>query len=237
MDRIIKYQQKALGLLADKADDFYLAGGTALSKVYFQHRKSYDLDFFTKKFSAQIISNIINLLSESLNLKISLVQEQNKKDMARIAVYHIHIGKREVLKIDFVEDFFEFLKPLKIVDGIAVLSLEDIYLRKVFAITGGLERKDTIGRKILKGGREEAKDFYDLYVLSNTFMRLSEFATRYCDFVRKEGLVNWFRSYDRMKIKTGLVDIVTDKRLDYKDMERHFKQEMDELIKKEMGLA
>jgi hypothetical protein len=67
-------------------------------------------------------------------------------------------------------------------------------------------------------------------------MRLSEFARRYCDSTRKEGLITWFRSYDRMEMKTGLLDIITDNRIDYKNMEKHFNEEIDRLVKKEIGL-
>jgi hypothetical protein len=67
-------------------------------------------------------------------------------------------------------------------------------------------------------------------------MRLSEFATRYCNPAKIEGVIRWFRTYNRMGIKTGLLDIVTDKRIEYKDMESHFKDEVDELVKREIGL-
>ncbi|MCJ7645798.1 nucleotidyl transferase AbiEii/AbiGii toxin family protein [bacterium] len=236
MDKLLEYQDKVLKLLAGKMEDFYLAGGTALSRVYFKHRISYDLDFFTKKFSKNKISMIMQEISKSLGLRISLAKEQNKKDMAKMAVYYIYISKGEILKIDFVEDFFELIEPLKTVDGIKVLSLEDIYLRKIFTVSGAIGTTDLTGRRTFKGGREEPKDFYDLYVLSHTFMRLSEFARRYCDSTRKEGLITWFRSYDRMEMKTGLLDIITDNRIDYKNMERHFNEEIDRLVKKEIGL-
>ncbi len=68
MDKLLEYQDKVLKLLAGKMEDFYLAGGTALSRVYFKHRISYDLDFFTKKFSKNKISMIIQELSKSLKL-------------------------------------------------------------------------------------------------------------------------------------------------------------------------
>lgn len=236
MNKLLEYQDKVLKLLAGKMEDFYLAGGTALSRVYFKHRISYDLDFFTKKFSKNKISMVMQELSKSLKLQVSLAKEQNKKDMAKIAVYYIYISKGEILKIDFVEDFLELVEPLKTVDGIKVLSLEDIYLRKIFVVSGAIETTDLTGRRTFKGGRQEPKDFYDLYVLSHTFMRLSEFASRYCDSTRKEGLITWFRSYDRMKMKTGLLDIITDNKIDYRNMERHFNEEINKLVKKEIGL-
>ena len=236
MDKLLECQDKVLKLLAGEMEDFYLAGGTALSRVYFKHRISYDLDFFTKKFSKTRISMIMREISKSLKLQVSLAKEQDKKDMAKIAVYYIYISKGEILKIDFVEDFLELIGPLKTVDGIKVLSLEDIYLRKIFAVSGAIETTDLTGRRTFKGGREEPKDFYDLYVLSHTFMRLSEFAGRYCDSTRKEGLITWFRSYDRIEMKTGLLDIVTDNKIDYKSMEKHFDEEIGRLVRKEIGL-
>jgi predicted nucleotidyltransferase component of viral defense system len=236
MDKLLEYQDKVLKLLAGKMEDFYLVGGTALSRIYFKHRISYDLDFFTKKFSKAKISMIMQEIAKSLKLQVSLAKEQNKKDMAKMVVYYIYISKGEILKIDFVEDFLELIAPLKTVDGIKVLSLEDIYLRKIFVVSGAIETTDLTGRKTFKGGRKEPKDFYDLYVLSHTFMRLSEFVRRYCDSTRKEGLITCFRSYDRMEMKTGLLDIITDNKIDYKNMERHFNEEIDRLVKKEIGL-
>ena len=46
-------QKRILSVLANEINEYYLAGGTALSFVYFQHRESYDLDFFTKEFSKE----------------------------------------------------------------------------------------------------------------------------------------------------------------------------------------
>lgn len=51
MDKLLEYQNKVLKLFTGKMEDFYLAGGTALSRFYFNHRISYDLDFFTRSFS------------------------------------------------------------------------------------------------------------------------------------------------------------------------------------------
>jgi len=36
------------------AEDFYLTGGTALARFYFQHRESLDLDLFTNDLLTQI---------------------------------------------------------------------------------------------------------------------------------------------------------------------------------------
>ena len=48
--RIVSCQKTVLKALSGRMDNFYLAGGTALSLFYFQHRLSVDLDFFTQNF-------------------------------------------------------------------------------------------------------------------------------------------------------------------------------------------
>lgn len=236
MKRIMEYQEKALKILAGKLGGFYLGGGTALSWYYFHHRQSLDLDFFTADFQKSVISGVIKGLAEELKQRIELVAEQNKKDMVRIAVYMVRFGKKEQLKIDFVEDLLKAIKPPRVVNGIPVLSLEDIYLRKIYAATGTIQTLDDIGRKKTSGGRQEAKDFYDLYCLSSIFVPLYKFADKYCDAVRKEALVRWFRTYDRLSIKSGLLELVINQVADYRLMERHFKQEIDKLLEKEVGL-
>ncbi|MCD6311536.1 MAG: nucleotidyl transferase AbiEii/AbiGii toxin family protein, partial [Elusimicrobia bacterium] len=222
-----KYQDRVLKLLSGKADDFYLAGGTSLAKFYFQHRLSDDLDFFTSEFKYKRVVEMVKFLSGKLNKKIELIAEQiNDDKMSKIMVYVIPISTNSFLKIDFVEDNVKLLKPLKSVDGIFTLSLEDIYLRKIYAAAGFIEKINVTGNIVLAGGRQEAKDFYDIYFLSQTFMKLSDFAAKYCGHIQTEGIVRWFRTYDRMTIKTGLLELKTQEKPDYKKMENHFKNEI-----------
>jgi hypothetical protein len=122
------------------------------------------------------------------------------------------------------------LNPLKKIDGINILSLEDLYLRKIYTIAGHIPTLNGIGRKVILGGRQEAKDFYDVYCLSSITTPLSEFVSRLDSNVVKEGIVRWFQSYDRMKMKDGLLELITKNNLDYRLMENHFKQEIDKLL-------
>lgn len=232
MDKITQALEGILKILSGELDEFYLAGGTPLSIYYFHHRESYDLDFFTKDFSRDKIEKLISKLTGALKIKPELIEEQNKKDMARYLIYTIQIDKENSLKIDFVEDVFELLKPVRNVDGIPALNIEDIYIRKIYATCGIIERIDLTGKKIFKGGRQEAKDYFDLYFLSTTFMPLSEFAAKYCSQTQIESIVIWFRTYDRFAIKSGLVDIITNKKIDPYEMEHHFKNEIEQLIRK-----
>lgn len=235
MRNLIQWQDEILKALAGRLDNYCLGGGTALSKVYFHHRESLDLDFFTFKFSRKEIISLMDFLSEGIEKKFKLTFEQQNKDKVRIMIFNAPISLKETIKIDFIEDYIKRLKPLRQIDGILVFALEDIYLRKIYAVTGTIEVLDLVGRKVGKGGRQEAKDFYDLYFLSHTFMNLSDFAFRYCNTAMQESLVRWFRIYSRIDIKSGLLELRTKNKVDYREIERHLKQEIDRLLDRQIG--
>lgn len=231
---ILNFQEKILETVPSWPKGYYLGGGTALARVYFHHRDSLDLDFFTNKFSRKEIFELVGQISKKTKRDIYLIGEQSKRNYIRMLVFNIDIGKGEALKIDFIEDWVDLVKPTRLIDGVPVLSLEDIYIRKIYTVSGTVEKKDIVGRKIFIGRREEAKDFYDLYFLSHTFQRLSVFIDKYGNPTIKEGLVNWFRTYNRVDIKTGILELVSRKEIDFQAMERHFKGEIDAIIKKEL---
>ena len=235
MDRIVKYQRMILKALSGRVDNFYLAGGTALSLFYFQHRLSVDLDFFTGNFDYSEITRIAKYLEESLDKKMELAGQSLSADTARMAVYNLHFTAKDALKIDFVEDTVGLLKKTRMVDGIRVLSLEDIYLRKLYALVGMVKIQDGAGRDKFIGGRTDAKDFYDVYLLSHTFMPLAKFIFKYCGQTITEAVVKWFRTYDRMAMIDGVLTLDTNKAIDCKEMEKHFTKETDKIIEREIG--
>ncbi|MFH1504800.1 MAG: nucleotidyl transferase AbiEii/AbiGii toxin family protein [Candidatus Omnitrophota bacterium] len=233
-DKILGYQSIVLKALSGKIDDFYLAGGTALSLFYFQHRLSIDLDFFTPNFSNKQVEDIIACLKISLKKNIKLTAQSLTDKRTKMMVYRIHFSNKDDLKIDFVEDVFPLIKQPKNIEEIKVLSLEDIYLRKIYAIVGALPILNEIGKTNLIGGRIEAKDFYDLYFLSHTFMPLSRFAEKYGNPMIKEGLISWFRAYDRMNMIDGVLTLEAAGKINYKSMEKHFSGEIDKIIETEV---
>ena len=157
---VVIERDRALKALSGKLDGLYLAGGTALSLFYFHHRESYDLDIFTREFSRPKIEKIVSDLAKTTGRKIELGKTREKKDSAHVMIYYLHINKEETLKIDFVEDVYELVNPVKIIDGIPILSIEDIYIRKIFAACGTNKTVDSIGREVFIGGRQEARDFF-----------------------------------------------------------------------------
>lgn len=233
---MVQYQQSVLKALSNKVNDFYLVGGTALSLFYFQHRLSVDLDFFTPKLSFARVKEIVDYLQKALECKeIKLIAQNLEKDKTKMLIYNINFSTADILKIDFVEDVFELITEVKTVDGIRVLSLEDIYIRKIYAVCGNIEIEDDVGRKNFIGGRVAAKDFYDLYFLSHVFMPLSGFAQKHCDAATKESLIRWFKMYDRMTMVDGILQIDTEKNVNAKSIEKHFAKEVGKIIEQQIG--
>ena len=227
----LELRDKVLSCLKDKVNDFALGGGTALSLFYFRHRESYDLDFFTQSFSDRRIEEVIEGLSITLGQKIPLLSQNRAQNRAKITMYEVPGG----LKIDFIEDVFRHFDAKTIVNEIPILSKESIYLRKVYATCGIEENLSDTGRTEFVGGRQEAKDYFDLYFLSSVFMPLSKFVETSCDQSEKERIIIWHSRYDRMRMKSRLLDIRTSGVIDTKIMEKHFDTEIQKLIEKEMN--
>ena len=65
---------------------------------------------------------------------------------------------------------------------------------------------------------------------------LSKFIDKYCDATMAEALIRWFRTYDRISIVDGLLSLDTDKKIDTKNIEKHFTKEIDKIIEEQIGL-
>ena len=131
---------------------FYLAGGTALA-IYFGHRVSEDLDWFT---SGQLGDAMI--LAQSLrNEKLDFVTEQ-------IAPGTLH-GSISSVRITFLEFQYPLLKaPTQWKEiGCALASLEDLACMKLSAIAQRGARKDFCDIYALGTKQFSLKEMVDLY--------------------------------------------------------------------------
>jgi hypothetical protein len=134
----------------------YLTGGTALSRFYFQHRLSEDLDFFTTTDDLKLIANDLRLRLIAQGYEVEL----EKLDIYFARFYVIHAGA--TLKVEFVKEF-NLIDPLLQTDhGIYINNLEDIGANKITAFED----------------RAAIKDIVDLYYITQQlpFPRLFELA-------------------------------------------------------------
>lgn len=231
MNTQLKAQQlRILKAVANQIDDFYLVGGTALSLFYFDHRESEDLDFFTQRFSPERVVQVVDHIKKQLPVVIELKAENlSETGKAKMMIYNAKL-ENQIIKIDFVQDVWPLIKPLQRKDGIDVLSVEDIYLKKIYAVGGHVTGVDEVGRAKADGGRQEGKDLFDLYYLSKEFLSLSEFVSQYCDQPQKTAIIRWFRTFDRTQMKIDLSEVKAKEKLEFGDIDRYLNEEIKKIL-------
>ena len=162
----IAYYTESLYPLQDKVFELarlydqrlYLTGGTALSRFYFQHRLSEDLDFFTTTDDLKLIANDLRLRLIAQGYEV----EMEKLDIYFARFYVLHAGA--TLKVEFVKEFHLIDPLIQTEHGIYINSLEDIGANKITAFED----------------RAAIKDIVDLYYITQRlpFPRLFELADR-----------------------------------------------------------
>lgn len=234
-DQLKNQQLQILQALATQIDDFYLVGGTALSLFYFDHRESEDLDFFTKNFSSERVVQVVDYLKKKISAAIDLKADNlSEANQIKMMVYNAQM-ENQIIKIDFVEDVLPLINPFQRKNEINVLSVEDIYLKKIYAVGGFASGLDDVGQVKFDGGRQKAKDLFDLYFLSKEFLSLSEFVARCCDQPRKEAIIRWFRRFDRMEMKIDLAEIKTKEKIEFREIDKYFLNEINKILLEEIS--
>jgi predicted nucleotidyltransferase component of viral defense system len=234
---IIEEQNRLLNKLANKVDDFYLAGGTALTLFHLDHhRQSDDLDFFTKDFNSGRVLKIIEGLKVDIKENVIQTGQELSDKFAKMMTYNIEYNPDFAIKLDFVEDVLPFIEGYKNENGINVLSAPDIYLRKLYAVSGIKSGQGQLGEAKFRGGRQEAKDLFDIYYLSEDWHKLGDFVINHCPRVIVEGVIVWFNTFDRRAMKEGLSKIKTKKVIEFSQIEKHLKVEIGKILEQEIGL-
>lgn len=158
--------------------DFHLVGGTALA-LQFGHRKSVDIDMFSDKpFDAKAIMAYL----------AKKYQAENLRSLSN----GIWSDINEV-KVDMMSHQYPWLKPPQTIDGVRMVSSEDIAAMKINVIYG-------------KGTRR--KDFADMYFLLEKFSlnRILDFyQQKYPDTNR--GMAKYALLYTK-KIKSDVVEYI-----------------------------
>lgn len=152
-----------------------LCGGTALSRFHLQHRISYDLDFFVPEglgFNAQALADRVASKVKILGLEVT--HDAIKADQLH---FFVPIPGRDAIKMSFVEDMYAATFPPVpsglAIDGIAIQteSVQGLYHRKLRTVVGWADSDAAVP----SGGRQTARDMFDLFVLSQTVMPLKPF--------------------------------------------------------------
>ena len=150
MDRVdyykdlYKLQDRVLKKVFETSGEFYLTGGTCLSRFYKALRYSDDLDFFAN------FSNSFNLEVKSIKYILSkefkVITEVESKDFVRLMI-------DDKLQVDFVNDRVKRCGNIIQKNELLIDNIENIFSNKLTAILG----------------RDNPKDIFDIFLIDKYF--------------------------------------------------------------------
>lgn len=140
---------------------FYLTGGTALSRFYFNHRYSDDLDFFTND-NPEFVKLYKNIFAQLLHNKVEFEIIRSDENFARIIV-------EKILKIEFVNDVPFYFGDIVIKKDAIYSKIDNLYnilSNKICAFFDRNEPKDIVDIWIISKNIEV--DWEKIFVASNS---------------------------------------------------------------------
>jgi len=139
---LYKLQDKLLDIIFSLEHEFYLTGGTALHRFYYNLRYSDDLDFFSNNdvIFGENISEILNTCEKQ---GIEYKRVVQAKDFQRVMM-------NDFLQLDFVNDRVHREGKSNVINGMRIDNKLNILTNKIVAILN----------------RDEEKDVFDLFAIS-----------------------------------------------------------------------
>ena len=127
-------QDGVMNILSQSGTDFFLTGGTALSRAYYSHRYSDDLDFFVNRshsFDEQL-DIVLDLLSEH---GFTWSTESGFVRAEHFATLKVRKNSDTLLKLDFVNDLVPIFGEIRNTDLFCRTdSIRNILSNKLSAI-------------------------------------------------------------------------------------------------------
>ncbi|MCK4763529.1 MAG: nucleotidyl transferase AbiEii/AbiGii toxin family protein [Candidatus Aminicenantes bacterium] len=138
--------------------DFYLTGGTALSRFYLQHRYSDDLDFFVHQKAGFLaaVKEIITQLKAQYNLETRIMTT----DFAQVDIHSGEFHKK------FREQFQAKLK-IDFVNELQIPRFGELSGFEVFSRVDNL--RNMLSNKLTAITRLEPKDIADIWYICKNF--------------------------------------------------------------------
>lgn len=142
---LYRLQDKVLSIVFETENEFYLTGGTCISRFYLEKRYSDDLDFFTNNSSR--FGFAVKNIKRELQKHFMLTTEVDSKDFIRYRIDN-------KLQIDFINDTACRYKDVVITkENFIIDNIENILSNKITAVMG----------------RDDPKDIFDIYLISKHF--------------------------------------------------------------------
>lgn len=171
---------------------FRLAGGTALSAFYLEHRLSEDLDFFSKE---KVPLTVLERFLKS----ISIVEDMSFTKLFDRNIFNLKIRDGSFLKVEFT--------------AISLINLEGYFLIDRLIVDGFLDL--TVNKLCAIADRSDAKDYVDVYcALKDGDLSLKELislAEKKCDIkgirhVLKSRLLQIPAGIDKLPLRIDLTE-------------------------------
>lgn len=143
--KLYDLQDKVLQVVFETENEFYLTGGTCLSRFYTEKRYSDDLDFFTNRSARYgfAVKNIKRALASTFEVTV----EVESKDFTRYKI-------NGLLQVDFVNDIAYRHKDVMLnEDNYLIDNVENILSNKLTAVVG----------------RDNPKDIFDIYLIARYY--------------------------------------------------------------------
>ncbi|MBN2372309.1 nucleotidyl transferase AbiEii/AbiGii toxin family protein [bacterium] len=144
-DKLYYLQDRVLHIIFEEESEFYLTGGTCISRFYYAKRYSDDLDLFTN-FSNTFPFSIKEILQRLTKKNLFYSIDTETKDFLRITVKEQSCP----LQIDFVNDKVKRFGKILIRDNINIDNLNNILSNKLTAVIS----------------RDNPKDIFDIYLIA-----------------------------------------------------------------------
>lgn len=139
--KLYELQDEVLKVVFETENEFYLTGGTCLSRFYVEKRYSDDLDFFTNQ--SPRYSFAIKNIKKALQNSFEVISEVESKDFTRFKI-------DDLLQVDFVNDIaFRYKEPIVNEKNYLLDNIENILSNKITAVIG----------------RDNPKDIFDIYLI------------------------------------------------------------------------
>lgn len=139
--KLYELQDEVLKVVFETENEFYLTGGTCLSRFYVEKRYSDNLDLLTNQ--SPRYSFAIKNIKKALQNSFEVISEVESKDFTRFKI-------DDLLQVDFVNDIaFRYKDPMINEKNYLLDNIENILSNKITAVIG----------------RDNPKDIFDIYLI------------------------------------------------------------------------
>jgi len=213
IESLYPLQNGIIQLIRSLNTPFYLTGGTALSRVYFDHRYSDDLDFFTNNQTnfIELVAIVTKAIDNYCGEKG--IEYVKSKTIISDSFAQMYINKNgTLLKIDFVNDISaHFGEIIQSPEFGLVDSIRNILSNKITALSR-FEPKDIVDIWIIAKRHDftwdaifdEAKEKeigVDVLIAAEIIQSFPQ---------EKLNFIKWVQQYSPTQIKSDLEIIVQD---------------------------